>query len=85
VMKTFREWSARSTDHGIERLYLDATQLARRCAHGPAGFSSRLAQVSFSRVLSLVTYEIPEVTELRVSVPKVCGRLLPLPVAAWHG
>ena len=26
----------------------------------------------------------PEVTEIRLSVPEVGKRLLPLPVAAWH-
>ena len=31
-----------------------------------------------------VTYEVHEVTELRVSVPETGRRLLPLPVAAWH-
>jgi hypothetical protein len=29
-------------------------------------------------------HEIHEVTELRTSVPQTGGRLLPLPVAAWH-
>ncbi|MET1012756.1 MAG: hypothetical protein ABWY83_10305, partial [Actinomycetota bacterium] len=27
----------------------------------------------------------PEVTEIRLPVPEVGKRLLPLPVAAWHG
>ena len=31
-----------------------------------------------------IPHEMPEVTELRISVPETGRRLLPLPVAPWH-
>ena len=82
VVELLQATVASSATPMIAPLTWPPSRIARKANPGHPG--RRTTSGTRPGLHSHVTYEIHEVTELRVSVPETGRRLLPLPVAAWH-